>query len=175
MIIRQLEKRDFDDLDKYFGSLTEYKNPISKWENYLHQQSIQQRAVRVVEVDDQAIGIGTLKFTSDYTPFQSAGIPEINDILIEQAYRYRGYGRALISSLEERAREDGYTIIGLAVGLYQDYGKAQRLYVKMGYIPDGRGITYKHQQVIPGNTYTVDDDLLLWLTKSLELRTPQLT
>lgn len=61
----------------------------------------------------------------------------------------------------------GYKKIGLAVGLYADYGPAQKLYFKLGYIPDGFGITYEYAQVIPGQSYCVDDSLLLWLTKSL--------
>jgi hypothetical protein len=38
---------------------------------------------------------------------------------------------------------------------------------KMGYIPDGTGISYQNKPVIPGNQYAVDDDLLMWLTKNL--------
>ena len=44
---------------------------------------------------------------------------------------------------------------------------AQKLYIKMGYVPDGNGVTYKYQPVIPGDLYPVDDDLVIWLKKDL--------
>jgi hypothetical protein len=62
-------------------------------------------------------------------------------------------------------------IIGIGVGLYAGadggYGAAQRLYIKRGYIPDGKGITYNYEPTIPGNSYPLDDDLVLWFTKKL--------
>jgi hypothetical protein len=62
-------------------------------------------------------------------------------------------------------------IIGIGVGLYAGadggYGAAQRLYVKRGYIPDGKGVTYNHEPTIPGNSYPLDDSMVLWLTKRL--------
>ena len=106
-----------------------------------------------------------MKYHSDYPYFRSKKIPEINDLLIAKEYRRQGYGEALITALEIIAKEHGFKIIGLGVGLYQDYGSAQRLYFKLGYVPDGMGISYKDCTVVPGNKYLVDDDLLLWLTK----------
>lgn len=58
-------------------------------------------------------------------------------------------------------------IIGLGVGLYADYGAAQRLYVRKGYIPDGLGITYKGQHIKPGLEVCLDDDLVLFFMKKL--------
>jgi GNAT superfamily N-acetyltransferase len=165
--IRELVNDDFDDLNKHFGAHTPYKNTRSKWEKYLHLQNIGERSVRVVEKDNQVIGIVTLKYISDYPYFRIHKIPEINDLLIAREYRKQGYGEALISTLENIARSTGHKTIGLGVGLYQDYGSAQRLYFKLGYIPDGMGITYQDRLVVPGNKYTVDDELILWLTKSL--------
>lgn len=43
----------------------------------------------------------------------------------------------------------------------------QRLYVKRGYIPDGKGVTYNDVEIIPGQSYPVDDKMILWLTKYL--------
>ena len=57
--------------------------------------------------------------------------------------------------------------VGLGVGLYVDYGDAQKLYVKRGYVPDGCGMTYNYEPVKPGSTVWVDDDLVLWFVKKL--------
>jgi hypothetical protein len=37
----------------------------------------------------------------------------------------------------------------------------------MGYVPDGKGITFNYTYVIPGEQYPVDDHLLIWLKKAL--------
>ena len=57
--------------------------------------------------------------------------------------------------------------IGLGVGLYKDYGSAQRLYTKNGYIFDGNGLMYNNIEVIPGKDVFVDDELLLYLYKKI--------
>ena len=51
--------------------------------------------------------------------------------------------------------------------MYPDYGNAQRLYVLRGYVPDGRGLTYKYQVLKPLECTINDDDLVLYFTKSL--------
>jgi len=73
----------------------------------------------------------------------------------------------LVVYLEGMARLEGYREIGLGVGLYRDYGSAQRLYAKLGYVPDGRGVTYRGFPVEPGHLYRAGDDLILWLKKRL--------
>jgi hypothetical protein len=58
-------------------------------------------------------------------------------------------------------------LIGLGVGLYKDYGNAQRMYCKRGYVLDGNGISYQNLEVKPGETVVLDDELLLYLVKEL--------
>ncbi len=165
--LRPLQKTDFNDLNKAFGAKTVYKKSVSLWNDCLKFQEQNQRAIRVAQINHQVVGICTLKWLSDYPSFAVQNIPEINDLLVAPHHRNQGVGRALITALEEVARSNGYQQIGLAVGLYQDYGAAQKLYTHMGYIPDGRGITYAYQPVVPGHAYPVDDDLLLWFIRAL--------
>ena len=166
-IIRDLDEKDFNDLDLNFGASSVYKKPITHWDEYLNQNSLGTRLVKVIEMNEKVIGFGTLKFSSDYINFRLQNIPEINDILIAPGDRNKGFGQAIVHALELEAKKLGHVVIGLAVGLYKDYGSAQRLYARMGYVPDGNGITYQNQLVVPGNAYPVDDDLLLWLTKKI--------
>jgi hypothetical protein len=82
-----------------------------------------------------------------------------------------GVGSQLLDLAEkEAATKSG--AVGIGVGLYTGedggYGAAQRLYVKRGYIPDGKGVTYNYQPTIPGNSYRLDDELVLWFTKKLK-------
>lgn len=81
-----------------------------------------------------------------------------------------GIGSLLLDTAEKAAATKS-EVVGIGVGLYAGadggYGAAQRLYVKRGYIPDGKGVTYNYQPAIPGNSYPLDDDLVLWFTKKL--------
>lgn len=58
-------------------------------------------------------------------------------------------------------------IVGVGVGMTQDYGMAQRLYSRRGYIPDGRGLMTHDQPVVYGERILVDDALALYFTKRL--------
>ena len=105
---------------------------------------------------------------SEYYPsFRNKQIPEISDIWIDEQKRGKGLGTLLITHLEQLARDEGFEQVGIGVGLYQDYGPAQKLYFKRGYMLDGMGITYQCLLVTPGGSYPVDDDLILWLVKPL--------
>lgn len=68
----------------------------------------------------------------------------------------------------ERIASDTSRYIGLGVGLYKDYGNAQRMYMSRGYIADGNGITYENVPVAPGKSVVVDDELLIYLVKDLQ-------
>lgn len=138
-----------------------------KWEGYFAEQQSGDRIVTMVKDGNAFVGYGSLLKKSENPIFKDKGIPEINDLWISQEYRRHGLGRKLIQHLEEIAKLENYQIIGLGVGLYRDYGAAQRLYVQMGYIPDGNGVSYDGQLVVPGNSYPVDDELIIWLTKEL--------
>lgn len=57
----------------------------------------------------------------------------------------------------------------LGVGLSREYGTAQRMYAKRGYIPDGSGVWYQDKQCVQYETVcTVDDDLVLSMAKELK-------
>jgi hypothetical protein len=67
----------------------------------------------------------------------------------------------------KKALKENNKQVGIGVGLYKDYGFAQKLYVRIGYIPDGNGVTYKYQPATSGDSCPVDDDLIIWFKKDL--------
>lgn len=112
-------------------------------------------------------GYVSLVWQSRYSFFKEQNIPEVVDLNVLPEFRGQGIGAALLSTAEAKASERAQSV-GLGVGLYADYGSAQRLYSKRGYIPDGKGITYNYTYVKPGSNVCVDDDLILWLVKNLK-------
>lgn len=149
-----------------------WNKPASLFEGYLKEQEAGERLVWMAHVKDEFAGYVTLKWQSQYPSFKAQNIPEIMDLNVLPVYRKMGIGSMLLDCAEKEAATKSQ-IIGIGVGLYAGadggYGAAQRLYVKLGYLPDGKGVTYNYQPTIPGNSYSLDDDLVLWFTKKLKL------
>ena len=85
-------------------------------------------------------------------------------------YQKKGIGTKLIQACEDSVKGQKRAVIGLGVGLTSDYGSAQRLYVRLGYIPDGHGLHYKNMAAKFGEKVKVDDDLVIFLTKIVRER-----
>jgi hypothetical protein len=64
-------------------------------------------------------------------------------------------------------RPEGPVIAGIGVGMYPDYGPAQRMYVRRGYVPDGHGLAYDGRILPPMETTVNDDSLNLHFTRTL--------
>lgn len=100
-------------------------------------------------------------------PFKGKGWPEIVDFNVLKKYQKKGIGNCLMDAAEQITAQHADTIC-LGVGLSREYGTAQRMYVKRGYIPDGSGVWYQGKQCVQYETVcTVDDDLVLFLSKKL--------
>jgi len=134
---------------------------------YLHDQEEGKRFVLLAFADDEFAGYCTILWNSYYPPFKKRSIPEITDLNVLIKFRKQGIGTKLMDAAEALISEKSDRA-GIGVGLTKDYGNAQRLYVKKGYIPDGLGISYNEQFVSRGDTITVDDDLILCFTKQLK-------
>ncbi|CEK10757.1 GNAT family N-acetyltransferase [Legionella hackeliae] len=148
-----------------------WQKPASLFNSYYQEQRKSERIIWLAYLGGQFAGYITLKWVSQYDPFAKLNIPEIMDLNVLPNFRKFGIGSTLLQIAEEKAIIRG-NIVGIGVGLYGGadggYGPAHRLYVKKGYIPDGLGVTYNYQLAVPGQAYSLDDDLILWLTKNLK-------
>jgi len=168
LILHILQKEDLMAVIKTFiFPWTSPEVTQEKWERYYTEQQTNNRTVCVAKFGDEFIGYGSLLNNTEYPEFKNKGIPEINDVWISAEYRGNGFGKELVQCLEAIALKENHKQVGIGVGLYKDYGFAQKLYVRMGYIPDGNGVTYKYQPVNPGDSHPVDDDLIIWFKKDL--------
>lgn len=145
-----------------------WNKPATIYENYLQEQEQGGRDVRVAWYRDCFAGYVTLKWKSDYPPFKAEGVPEIKDLNVLPDYRQQGIGSLLLNEVEAMAFMKS-AVAGLGVGLTADYQDAFRIYIKRGYLPDGRGLYHpdlEYGSVRYGDRVVVDDDCTLWLTKS---------
>lgn len=113
------------------------------------------------------VGFGVLNFEPKYGLYKKLAIPEIQDLNVIPEARQQGIATKIIEAFEDVAQDQGAEQIGISVGLTKSYGPAQRLYMKLGYMPDGYGITYDREGVTRGASYPMDDDLALMLVKKL--------
>jgi GNAT superfamily N-acetyltransferase len=169
LTIRLLQAADVAPIAAAFATLG-WDKPASQYERYLAQQQSGDRVVLVALVDEQFAGYVTIVWQSHYPPFHAASIPEIVDFNVLPHFRRRKIGTQLMDEAERRIAERS-PLVGIGVGLYPDYGAAQRMYVLRGYVPDGRGVYYDTQQVRPGQAVPVDDSLALYFTKNLAKET----
>jgi ribosomal protein S18 acetylase RimI-like enzyme len=164
-VIRPLQSTDIPEIAAAFQQLG-WNKPAAQYERYLLEQEQKARDVYVAFVEGKFAGYLTICRTSDYEPFREEHIPEIMDFNVLPQFRRQAIGTQLMDRAE-REIEKVSSVAGIGVGMTPDYGAAQRLYVVRGYIPDGRGLSYRDHPVRYGEEVTVDDDLVLYFTKNL--------
>jgi GNAT superfamily N-acetyltransferase len=113
------------------------------------------------------VGYVAIVWESAYAGFRSRGIPLVHQISVSEPCRRRGVATLLMDAAEQRAADRGITTLGITVGLFDEYGPAQRMYARRGYIPDGRGACLSHRPLSEGTQVRLDHDVMLWLTKEL--------
>jgi len=143
-----------------------WDKPAAQYQRYLKEQQAGLRVVLVAKADGVFAGYVTIVWASGYPPFLEAGVPEIVDFNVLPRFRRQGIGSWLLDEAERRIGERS-ALAGIGVGLTADYGAAQIMYVRRGYIPDGRGLFWGEKRCQYGDRVIVDDGLTLYFTKLL--------
>lgn len=164
--ILPLQEKDIEEIVLSFKNIG-WNKPSSIYESYLKEQNHNQRLIFVAKINERFCGYVTVKWKSDYQYFNINHIPEISDLNVLPSDRKQGIGTMLIKKCEQIVKDRGYVKIGLGVGMTSDYGDAQRLYPRLGYLPDGNGLHYKYIAANYSDTIKVDDDLVLYFTKDI--------
>jgi GNAT superfamily N-acetyltransferase len=121
----------------------------------------------VARLDGEVAGLVTLRWTSNNPAFADRGIPLVHQLSVAPRFRRLGVGSALMDAAEQLAARRGRLAVGITVGLFDEYGPAQRLYAKRGYVPDGRGACQGRTPLRQGQTVQIDHNLIIWLTKDI--------
>jgi GNAT superfamily N-acetyltransferase len=166
--IRFLNDIDPPIMEAAFRSISWVK-PAAQFERYLAEQASGARTCLVATFEGQFAGYVTVNWSPTYPGFADLKIPEIQDLNVLPAFRRRGIATRLLDRAEAEiaARSN---MAGIGVGLHPGYNAAQRLYGMRGYVPDGRGVTYRDRFVSEGEQVVLDDGLVLHLTKHLRAK-----
>ncbi len=161
--IRTLEAGDILVMAAAFRSLAGPGKTAADFRGYLGEQAADERVVLVAFMDDVFAGYVTIKWHSDYPPFAEQNIPEISDLNVLAQFRRRGIASRLVDEAERRIFERS-SVAGIGFGISADYGPAQRMYVKRGYVPDGRGL-FGYGHFVPDNATVLAGLCAIYLTK----------
>ena len=116
---------------------------------------------------DDVVGYAAILWESAFAGFRNRGIPLVHQIAVAGPFLRWGIATLLMDAVEQLARERGVTTLGITVGLFDEYGPAQRMYARRGYIPDGRGACRGQRPLSEGTQVRLDHDVIIWLTKEL--------
>ena len=137
---------------------------VEKYERRLRDQADGKAISLVAEYRGVVAGYINVYLSSEWGALGGQGLPEIIDLGVPEKYRHRGIGTKLMGCAEHIASEYADRIY-LGVGLHSGYGSAQRLYVELGYVPDGSGVWYRNEVCPPYSPCCNDDDLVLYMVK----------
>lgn len=166
LIIRALQTADCAKMSAAFQQQGWKDKTTAQYEGYLKLQESGERDVLFAEWNGSFAGYLTINWNSTYPPFQRQGIPEVVDFNVLKKYQRQGIGAALMEEAERRIHQQS-SFAGIGVGMTADYGAAQILYVRRGYVPDGRGLSWNGKHLQYNDVVTVDDALVLHLLKRL--------
>ncbi|MCC6598515.1 MAG: GNAT family N-acetyltransferase [Alphaproteobacteria bacterium] len=161
-----------EDLTKLrgFAEALRHEEDVDYFPRQFEHQAARRRVIILAQDEEAIAGYCILNWEPKYAFFKKMGFPEIQDLIVHPQFRRRGLATRMIDHCEAAARGRGMDYMGIGVGLHHRFGAAQRLYARLGYIPDGNGITYDRQPVTAGEFRPVDDDLCLMMVKDLALK-----
>lgn len=164
--VRPIERADAEKFEHAFAEQGWTDKTAVRFIEYYKDQQSKRRKVFVAELDGEVLGYLLLQPQASAGPFKGQRIPEIIDFNVLKNYQNNGIGTMLMDAAEHEAFKTSDAVC-LGVGLHSGYGKAQRMYVKRGYIPDGSGVWYKGEPLAKMAPVFNDDDLILYLKKDL--------
>ena len=162
VIVRVLRRDEANWLETVFNRDWPWPRPPGFVTNLIDTQT----HLVAQSADDTYLGHCRICTEPAYAPFREAGISEVQDLNVMPNFRRQGAASALLD-LAESIVGSSADVIGIGVGLYNDYGPAQRLYSRRGDVLDGTGMWWNHRSVKGGDTVVADDDLNLYFTKAL--------
>lgn len=139
---------------------------VEKYKQRLQDVATGKCVALVAEYRGHIAGYFNIYFNTMCSLFGGQGYPELIDLGVLKKYRNHGIGNILMQVAENISRKYADTVV-IGVGLHRDYGAAQRMYVKRGFIPDGSGIWWRGKPLEPYADMKNDDEVTLYMIKKL--------
>ena len=117
--------------------------PARPPERYRRQLELQRRGgfvFLIAWLDDVPVGFVGVGMYEDGSPevlAESRGFAMVSDLYVEEPYRRRGVGRALMAALEDEARDADMPGVVLDTGIDDTFEAARALYRDLGYVDQG--------------------------------------
>ncbi len=139
---------------------------IEKYKQRLKDVADGKCVALVAEYKGNIAGYFNVYFNTMCSLLGGKGFPELIDLGVFKKYRNRGIGTVLLQVAEHIAKKYADTVV-IGVGLHRDYGAAQRMYVKNGFVPDGSGLWWQGKPIEPYAELKNDDEVTLYMSKKL--------
>lgn len=158
--IRTLRSNDAEPISQAFEKMG-WNKPVEQYQRYYSSQQEERIIVLVAESDGVFAGYLVINWHPEYASF-----PEIQDLNVLPRFRRRGIATTLMDKAEALIAQRSDRV-AIGVGLHPGYNAAQRMYVLRGYVPDGKGVTWRGNYIKEGQELVADDDLVLHFAKEL--------
>jgi GNAT superfamily N-acetyltransferase len=148
--------------------------PFGPPEKHAERLDRQQRGLveyLIAWYEGQPVGHALLKWDgANECPIASAfqgTCPDVEDLLVHEAYRSRGIGTQILHEAERLVRARGYRRIGLSVDVRNP--RARALYERLGYSDAGLGPHHERGEYLDQEGQTqVWEEICVYLVKSLD-------
>jgi len=158
---------DYDDIPLICkADNDERESNIKYLRNQLENQKKQECSALLALYNGEIAGYVFLYYKCRWGSLANCDLPCVIDLIVFDKYRKKGIATVLMDIAEKIAKKHNDKVY-LDVCLNSDYGSAQRLYVKRGYVPDGRGVYYEEKVCETNAICKNDDDLTLCMVKEL--------
>lgn len=164
ILIRDMEESDILPICQAVGGLSE--GNVRYYEKQFGHIREKMCAGLAAVCQDEIAGYVYLYYQCKWGGMGGQGYPGVVDLSVMDGFRRRGIGN-LLMDVAERIAAEYSDLIYLDVGLNSEFGSAQRLYAKRGYIPDGKGCYYEEEVCGIDAQCRNSDELTLCLAKRL--------
>lgn len=132
----------------------------------LANQDKQECSALLALYHENVAGYVLLYYRCRWGGLANCNLPSVVDLIVFKDYRQKKIATVLMDVAENIAKKHCDKVY-LDVCLNAEYGPAQRLYTKRGYIPDGKGIYYEGKVCETDADCKNNDELALCLVKNL--------
>ena len=162
-----IRKMNYDDIPLICkADHDESERNITYIKNQLVNQEKQECSALIALYHGKVAGYVFLYYKCRWGGLANCNVPGVVDLIVFEEYRQKGIATNLMNVAEDIAKKYSNKVY-LDVCLSSEYGPAQRLYIKRGYIPDGKGVYYEERVCETDAVCKNNDELTLCLVKEL--------